>query len=246
MPEKIAKTLEGVRCGRISVRRALLSLKDMPYKDIGFAKIDNHRVLRRGFPEVVFGRGKTVGQIVAISKRIIAQDGILLVTRAPKGAYLMLKRAYPKVRYDDRAACLYYRKERPALKKGLVLVITAGTADLPVAEEARITLELMGNPVKILCDVGVAGIHRILNKRHILDKANIIIVIAGMEGALASVVSGLVSKPVIAVPTSIGYGASFEGIAPLLTMMNSCSPGVSVVNIDNGFGAGYFASLINT
>ncbi|MBU1038210.1 MAG: nickel pincer cofactor biosynthesis protein LarB, partial [Candidatus Omnitrophica bacterium] len=144
-----------------------------------------------------------------------------------------------------RAACLYYRKESPVLKKGLVLVITAGTADLPVAEEARITLELMGNPVEILCDVGVAGIHRILNKRHILDKANIIIVIAGMEGALASVVSGLVSKPVIAVPTSIGYGASFEGIAPLLTMMNSCSPGVSVVNIDNGFGAGYFASLIN-
>ena len=245
MPEKIAKTLEGVRCGRISVRRALLSFKDMPYKDIGFAKIDNHRALRRGFPEVIFGRGKTVGQIVTISKRIIAHDGILLVTRAPKSAYLTLKRAYPKVKYDARAACLYYRKERPVLKKGLVLVITAGTADLPVAEEARITLELMGSPVEILCDVGVAGIHRILNKRHILDKANIIIVIAGMEGALASVVSGLVSKPVIAVPTSIGYGASFEGIAPLLTMMNSCSPGVSVVNIDNGFGAGYFASLIN-
>jgi NCAIR mutase (PurE)-related protein len=245
MSGKTAKILKGVRHGRISVRKALLSLKDMPYKDIGFAKIDNHRALRRGFPEVVFGKGKTVDQIVEISKRIIAHDGILLVTRAPKAAYLKLKAAYPRVKYDERAACLSYREDLPVLRKGLVLVITAGTADLPVAEEARITLELMGNPVEILCDVGVAGIHRILNKRHILDKANVIIVIAGMEGALASVVSGLVSKPVIAVPTSIGYGASFEGIAPLLTMMNSCSPGVSVVNIDNGFGAGYFASLIN-
>lgn len=245
MSGKTAKILKGVRGGRISVRKALLSLKDMPYKDIGFAKIDNHRALRRGFPEVVFGKGKTVDQIVEISKRIIAHDGILLVTRAPKAAYLKLKAAYPDIKYDERASCLSYREDRPAPRKGMVLVITAGTADLPVAEEARITLELMGNPVEILCDVGVAGIHRILNKRHILDKASVIIVIAGMEGALASVVSGLVSKPVIAVPTSIGYGASFEGIAPLLTMMNSCSPGVSVVNIDNGFGAGYFASLIN-
>lgn len=245
MSVKTAKILKGVRHGRISVHRALLSLKDMPYKDIGFAKIDSHRALRRGFPEVVFGKGKTVGQIVEISKRIIAHDGILLVTRAPKAAYIKLKRLYPKIRYDERAACLSYREDRPVPRKGLVLVITAGTADLPVAEEARITLELMGNPVEILCDVGVAGIHRILNKRRILDRANVIIVIAGMEGALASVVSGLVSKPVVAVPTSVGYGASFEGIAPLLTMMNSCSPGVSVVNIDNGFGAGYFASLIN-
>ncbi|MFH1189474.1 MAG: nickel pincer cofactor biosynthesis protein LarB [Candidatus Omnitrophota bacterium] len=240
-----AKVLKGVRCGRISINKALLSFKDMPYKDIGFAKIDSHRGLRRGFPEVVFGKGKTVGQIVAISKRIIAHDGILLVTRAPKGAYLALKRFYPKVRYEEKSGALYYRKKSPPLKEGLVLVITAGTADLPVAEEARITLELMGDPVEILCDVGVAGIHRILDKRRALDKAGVIIVIAGMEGALASVVSGLVSKPVIAVPTSVGYGASFGGIAPLLTMMNSCSPGVSVVNIDNGFGAGYFASLIN-
>jgi len=245
MSGKTAEILKGVRRGRISIRKALLLLKDMPYKDIGFAKIDSHRALRRGFPEVVFGKGKTVDQIVEISKRIIAHDGILLVTRAPKAAYLKLKAAYPNIKYDERASCLSYREDRPVPRKGMVLVITAGTADLPVAEEARITLELMGNSVEILCDVGVAGIHRILNKRHILDKASVIIVIAGMEGALASVVSGLVSKPVIAVPTSVGYGASFEGIAPLLTMMNSCSPGVSVVNIDNGFGAGYFASLIN-
>lgn len=224
---------------------ALASLKDLPYKDIGFAKIDHHRAMRRGFPEVVFGKGKTVDQIVKISKRIIKHDGILLVTRAPRSAYLKLKKSYPKIKYDAAAMAISYRVHPPVMKKGVVLVITAGTADLPVAEEARVTLELMGNTVEVLCDVGVAGIHRILNKRHVLDKANAIIVIAGMEGALASVVSGLVSKPVIAVPTSVGYGASFGGIAPLLTMMNSCSPGVVVVNIDNGFGAGYFASLIN-
>jgi NCAIR mutase (PurE)-related protein len=201
--------------------------------------------LQRGFPEVVFGEGKTIDQIVEISRRIIAHDGILLVTRAPKACYTRLKRICPKVKYDKNALCLTYREERPVLKKGLVVIVTAGTADLPVAEEARVTLELMGNKVELICDVGVAGIHRVLKKRHILDKASVIIVIAGMEGALASVVSGLVSKPVIAVPTSIGYGAAFEGIAPLLTMMNSCSPGVAVVNIDNGFGAGYFASMIN-
>lgn len=245
MSEKTAKILKGVRRGHISVRKALLSLKDMPYKDIGFAKIDNHRCLRRGFPEVVFGKGKTIDQIVKISKHVMSNDGILLVTRAPKAAYLKLRSSYPGVRYSPAASCLYYMEDKPPRKKGMVLVITAGTADLPVAEEARITLELMGNPVTILCDVGVAGIHRVLNKRGLMEEANVIIVIAGMEGALASVVSGLVSKPVIAVPTSVGYGASFEGIAPLLTMMNSCSPGVSVVNIDNGFGAGYFASLIN-
>lgn len=245
MSEHTAKILRKVKGGHISVEKALCSFRDMPYQDIGFAKIDHHRTLRRGFPEVVFGKGKTVEQIVAISKRIIAHGGILLVTRAPKAAYLKLKKRFPKIRYDQKASAISYIAHSPVLKKGMVLIITAGTADLPVAEEARITLELMGNRADILCDVGVAGIHRILNKRHILDKARVIIVIAGMEGALASVVSGLVSKPVIAVPTSVGYGASFEGIAPLLTMMNSCSPGIAVVNIDNGFGAGYFASLIN-
>jgi NCAIR mutase (PurE)-related protein len=221
------------------------ALRDLPYKDIGFAKVDNHRCLRRGFPEVVFGKGKTVEQIVKISKRIIAHDGILLVTRAPRAAFVRMRASYPGMRYDAGAMAISYRKHPAEMKKGLVLIITAGTADLPVAEEARITLELMGNRVEVLCDVGVAGLHRLLNKKHTLDKASVIVVIAGMEGALASVVSGLVSKPVIAVPTSVGYGASFDGIAPLLTMMNSCSPGIAVVNIDNGFGAGYFASLIN-
>lgn len=245
MSEKTRKILKAVKSGRMPIAKALGCLRELPYKDIGFAKIDHHRALRRGFPEVVFGKGKTVQQIVKISKHIIAHDGILLVTRAPKEAYTKLKRLYPGIKYDLRAMAITYRTHPAVLKKGVILVITAGTADLPVAEEARVTLELMGNMVEILCDVGVAGIHRILNKRHMLDKASVIIVIAGMEGALASVVSGLVSKPVIAVPTSVGYGASFEGIAPLLTMINSCSPGISVVNIDNGFGAGYFASLIN-
>ena len=245
MSERTVKLLKDLKSGRISLGRALRALKDLPYRDMGFAKIDNHRSLRRGFPEVVFGKGKTVEHIVKISRHIIGHDGILLVTRAPKQAYLKLKKIYPKVKFNERAGIISYRKSATAFKKGLVLIITAGTADLPVAEEARSTLELMGNRVEMLYDVGVAGLHRILHKKHLLEKAAVIIVIAGMEGALASVVSGLVSKPVIAVPTSVGYGASFGGIAPLLTMMNSCSPGIAVVNIDNGFGAAYFASMIN-
>ncbi len=220
--------------------------KGLPYTDIGFAKIDNHRKFRRGFPEVVFGKGKTTEQIVKISQKIIAHDGTLLVTHADEKAFRKLKKFYPGIKFDRKAKIISYRKDKPILKNGLVLIVTAGTADLPVAAEARATLEIMGNRVELLCDVGVAGIHRLLDKQKVLDSANVIIVIAGMEGALASVVSGLVSKAVIAVPTSIGYGASFEGIAPLLTMMNSCSPGIAVVNIDNGFGAAYFASLINS
>ena len=218
---------------------------ELLYDDIGFAKVDCHRLSRRGFPEVIFGKGKTPGQIIEIAKKIISHHGILLVTRTEKEVYLKLKKLYPKIKYSGTGRIIYYRKTKAPAKKGTVVVVTAGTADLPVAEEARITLELMGNPVEMLYDVGVAGIHRVLDKKRVLESANVLIVIAGMEGALASVVSGLVSKPVIAVPTSVGYGASFRGIAPLLTMMNSCSPGVAVVNIDNGFGAAYFASMIN-
>jgi NCAIR mutase (PurE)-related protein len=245
MSDGTERLLKDLRRGRISVARAVERLRHLPYRDIGFARIDNHRSLRRGFPEVVFGKGKTVDQIVKISRHIIGHDGILLVTRAPRAAYLRLKTRYRGMEYDAVSGIISYRRKAPARKKGLVVVVTAGTADLPVAREAEATLGLMGNRVETLYDVGVAGIHRILNKRRLLDKAAVIIVIAGMEGALASVVSGLVSKPVIAVPTSVGYGASFGGIAPLLTMMNSCSPGVAVVNIDNGFGAAYLASLIN-
>ena len=245
MADNITRILEDFKADRISHANVRRTLKDLPYKDIGFAKIDNHRTLRRGFPEVVFGKGKTTDQIVKISQKIIAHEGLLLVTYADKKSFRKLKKTNPGVKFDKKAGIISYRRDKPKLKAGTVLVITAGTADFRVAAEARATLEIMGNAVELLCDVGVAGIHRLLDKREILEKANVIIVIAGMEGALASVVSGLVSKPVIAVPTSVGYGASFGGIAPLLTMINSCSPGVAVVNIDNGFGAGYFASLIN-
>ncbi len=246
MADRVTNMLENLKTGRLSMARAVDILKDLPYKDLGFAKIDNHRNLRRGFPEVIFGKGKAPEQIIKIAKDIIAHDGILLITHTDEKVFLKLKKIYPKVMFNKKARIISYRSKPTALKTGTVLIITAGTADLPVAEEAVVTLELMGNRVQILYDVGVAGIHRILDKRKVLEKADVIIVVAGMEGALASVVSGLVSKPVIAVPTSIGYGASFHGIAPLLTMMNCCSPGVAVVNIDNGFGAGYFASMINT
>jgi len=245
MSVRIAKTLKAYKAGNITMDKALHALKGLPYEDLGFARVDHHRSLRRGFPEVIFGKGKTAAHTIKIARRIISHDGILLITRTTREVYDKLKKSYPGVRFNERAGIISYRKRASALKNGKVLVITAGTADLPVAEEARVTLEIMGNRVEMLYDVGVAGIHRILSKKKELDSADIIIVIAGMEGALASVVSGLVSKPVIAVPTSVGYGASFGGIAPLLTMMNSCSPGVAVVNIDNGFGAAYFAGMIN-
>lgn len=246
MSQKIKHLLRRVRSGDISSDKALDELKDLPYKDLGFAKVDCHRALRRGFPEVIFGKGKTPAQIVTIAKKIIAHDGTLLVTRTDKKVFLKIKKIFPKAKFGERAGIVYFTKKAPAIKKGTVLIITAGTSDLPIAEEARITLEVMGNKAQMLYDVGVAGVHRLLDKRRILEKAKVIIVIAGMEGALASVVSGLVSRPVIAVPTSVGYGASFSGLAPLLAMMNSCSPGVAVVNIDNGFGAGYMASMINS
>ena len=245
MSERIHRVLKDLRAGRATIQKVLKLLTDLPYKDLGFAKVDHHRALRRGFPEVIFGKGKTPEQILKIARRIIAHNGILLITRTDEAVFRRLRRVYPKVKFDRRAKAVYYRAVKPPPKKGTVLIVTAGTADLPVAEEARVTLELMGDRVETLYDVGVAGIHRILGKRGVMESSDVIIVIAGMEGALASVVSGLVSKPVIAVPTSVGYGASFEGLAPLLTMMNSCSPGVAVMNIDNGFGAGYFASLVN-
>jgi hypothetical protein len=232
--------------GKISYKTALRHLKDLPYRDLGFARIDHHRHLRRGFPEVVFGRGKTAEETVKIARRILSRGEILLITHADEDVYAKLKKVCPKINYEKRAKLIYQVPSRTgASRKGLILIVTGGTADMPVALEAKVTSELMGNRVETLFDVGVAGLHRLLDKRALLEKANVIIVVAGMEGALASVVSGLVSKPVVAVPTSVGYGASFKGIAPLLTMLNSCSPGVAVVNIDNGFGAGYFASMIN-
>ncbi|MDP3791791.1 MAG: nickel pincer cofactor biosynthesis protein LarB [Candidatus Omnitrophota bacterium] len=246
MSQKLKSLLKRVKSGEMSSARALGVLKDLPYKDLGFAKVDCHRRLRRGFPEVIFGSGKTPEQIVKIAGNIISHDGTLLITRTDKKVFSRIKKICPGAKFDEKAKIIYFVKEKSSFKKGTVLVVTAGTGDLPVAQEARITLEVMGNKVQMLYDVGVAGVHRLLDSKDTLEKANVIIVIAGMEGALASVVSGLVSRPVIAVPTSVGYGASFSGLAPLLTMMNSCSPGVAVVNIDNGFGAGYMASMINS
>lgn len=200
MAEKINRLLKDLKSGRVSTMKALKVLRDLPYEDLGFAKVDNHRSLRRGFPEVIFGKGKTAEQIIRIAKRIVSHEGILLITHADEKVFLKLRSLYPKIKFNKKAHIISYRKKSPPLKNGAVLIITAGTADLPVAEEAKATLEMMGNRVETLYDVGVAGIHRVLDKRDILEKANVIIVIAGMEGALASVISGLVSKPVVAVP----------------------------------------------
>ncbi|MBI3991437.1 MAG: nickel pincer cofactor biosynthesis protein LarB [Candidatus Omnitrophica bacterium] len=245
MKESLKKLLEKVNCHTISVEEALEELKWLPYKDLGFAKVDSHRSLRRGIPEVIFCQGKTARQIEDIACHILSHSNRLLLTRLDAGTYRKLKKTHRGLQYSPAAKVAYMVKKQEE-KKGSILIVTAGTGDLPVAEEAAITCDVLGSKVEHLYDVGVAGIHRLLDQRSVLSRANVIIVVAGMEGALPSVVSGLVSVPVVAVPTSIGYGASFGGIAPLLTMLNSCSPGVAVVNIDNGFGAGYFAHLINS
>jgi NCAIR mutase (PurE)-related protein len=245
MKSSLKDILAGVRDGRLTPEQAAEALKHYPYRDLGFAKVDHHRELRKGFPEVVFGPGKTDDQIVKISREIVRRGGNLLVTRIGEPTFRKLKRALPKVRYNPhaRAAVLLHRP--PAPGKGLVVVMTAGTSDIPVGEEAAVTCELMGNEVDRVYDVGVAGLHRLLGEYDKLRRARVVVVAAGMEGALPSVVAGLVSVPVVAVPTSIGYGASFQGLAALLAMLNSCPGGVGVVNIDNGFGAGCLASLIN-
>ncbi len=213
--------------------------------DLGFAKVDIDRQKRRGFAEVIYCSGKTREHIKKITRQLIKNKQDVLLTRLDKQTFDYLKRQIPGLKYNSLAKTGFLVKQTALAKKGLALVISAGTADLPVAEEAVVTLEVMGNRVEKLYDVGVAGVHRIMHHADLLKKAKVIIVVAGMEGALASLVSGLVSVPVIAVPTSCGYGASFGGLAALLTMLNSCSPGIATVNIDNGFGAGYFASLVN-
>ena len=226
-------------------RQLLDALRARPYEDLGFARIDHHRAVRQGFPEVVLGLGKTPAQVASISKEIVSRGSTLLVTRATLETYEAVKAIIPEATYLATARLITLQQQDISRGQGQVLVVAAGTSDLPVAEEAACTAELMGNDVERLYDVGVAGLHRLLNERHRLASARVIIVVAGMEGALPSVVAGLVSVPVIAVPTSIGYGASFGGIAALLGMLNSCASGVSVVNIDNGFGAANIASLIN-
>ena len=230
---------------RLSPEEAVKHLKDYPYQDLGFAKIDHHRELRKGIPEIIYGLGKTGPQILKIGREIIRKGGNLLVTRVEPEIYRALKGKIPGAVYNPAARTITMKQKEAARGKGKILVMTAGTSDIPVAEEAFVTCDILGNETERVYDVGVAGLHRLFGEYERIKQARVIITVAGMEGALPSVVAGLVSVPVIAVPTSIGYGASFKGLAALLAMLNSCSGGVAVVNIDNGFGAALLASSIN-
>jgi NCAIR mutase (PurE)-related protein len=249
--ERLRALLEGVRDGSATVEDAIAQLRMLPYEDLGFARIDHHRAIRTGHPEVIYCPGKTIEEIVAIAGRLSSAGAKVLATRAEPDVADAVRASFPPAVYHTRARVIVIpaaedRSADVSATVGSVLVVSAGTADLPVAEEAAVVATEMGSTVERLYDVGVAGLHRLLDQRDRLFAANVIVVVAGMEGALASVVGGLVGRPVIAVPTSVGYGASFQGLAALLTMLNSCATGVAVVNIDNGFGAGYFAHLVNT
>ncbi len=237
--------LENFKDGKISLEDVLDKIKRLPYEDLDFAKIDTHRILRKGYPETIFCPGKTISQILTILKTMMKNNHNILLTKANKEIFTAVQKTYQNAEYNKLAKTIIIQKEKTKQKKEKILIITAGTSDIPVAEEAKVTAEIMGNTVEKVYDVGVAGVHRLFDIKDKIFDARVIIVVAGMEGALASIVGGLTASPVIAVPTSVGYGASFKGIAPLLTMMNTCSEGVVIVNIDNGFGAGYFASLIN-
>jgi pyridinium-3,5-biscarboxylic acid mononucleotide synthase len=237
--------LEKFRAGKISLKEALAAFQAPPVDDLGFAQIDAHRALRKGFAEVVYCGGKTSAQIVSIAAKILEHDERLLLTRLGADQAAAVRRKFKSARYHEAARCITIETRPLPKRPGMIAVVCAGTSDLPVAEEAWVTADVMGNTVERIYDVGVAGLHRLLNKLKLIQQANVVIVVAGMEGALPSVVAGLVSRPVIAVPTSVGYGANFAGLTPLLSMLNSCSSGVTVVNIDNGFGAGYAASQIN-
>jgi NCAIR mutase (PurE)-related protein len=247
--QALRKLFEQVRKKRLSPDEAVERLRHLPFEDLGFAKIDHHRALRQGMPEVIFAQGKTPRQVADIFQRLAAHGGNVLATRATEEQFAAVAAAVDLAEYRPEyrpiARAIVLKRDRKRHGKGVIVVVSAGTGDIPVAEEAVVTAELMGNNVQHIYDVGVAGIHRLLAHRGALAKARVIVVCAGMEGALPSVVGGLVGVPVIAVPTSVGYGAAFEGLAALLGMMNSCASNVSVVNIDNGFGAGYVASLIN-
>lgn len=241
---RLRRLLRQIQGGTLSVSDGLSQLRELPFSDLTYAKVDHHRLLRRGFPEVVYGEGKTVGQVVAIAERLVHSGQPVVITRATAAMNARLKRIDSRTRYHAAARVIVANVPRVRVA-GCVAIVTAGTTDIPIAAEAKIILELMGRRVIEVYDVGVAGLHRLIRQLPRLKKAQAIIVVAGMEGALPSVVAGLVAKPVIAVPTSVGYGASFRGLAPLLTMLNSCAPGIAVVNIDNGFGAGYFAGLVS-
>jgi NCAIR mutase (PurE)-related protein len=244
--EALLTLLQQVRQGNMSPDDAATQLRHLPYEDMGFARMDNHRALRQGFPEVVFCEGKTVEQVAAIAGRIVERHGLLLATRATTSMFDAVKAVAPRATYHPLSRAIVLKASPPVRPLGRVLVVSAGTSDIPVAEEAAVTADVLGSRVETEYDVGVAGLHRILDARSALEAAHVIVVAAGMDGVLPSVVGGLVAKPVIAVPTSVGYGASFHGLAALLTMLNSCAAGVAVVNIDNGFGAGVLAHRINT
>lgn len=245
MEEKLLqRLLKEIQEGKVSVQEGVQLIRSSGYEDLGFARVDHLRPLRQGFPEVIYCPGKTIPQIIHIAKSLLTRGNTLLATRAEEDVFQALKQALPQACYNPRARLVFVQKTVPQTFGGSVLVVTAGTSDIPAAEEAAVTAEVMGCRVDRLYDVGVAGIHRLLDSQDKLYQASVLIVVAGMEGALASVVGGLVSRPVIAVPTSVGYGASFEGLAALLAMLNSCASGVTVVNIDNGFGAGYAAALM--
>lgn len=241
---ELLNLLQQFKAGDLSEEQALNKLKNLPFEDLGYVKIDHHRALRNGFPEVIFGLGKTPQQVADIFFKLSQRNNNVLATKVEEEAYQYVIRQCPQAVFHQQAKLITYTREDHQSKRGSILVVAAGTADLPIAEEAAISAEIMGNKVTRLYDVGVAGIHRLLANVHYFDEAQIVIVVAGMEGALASVVGGLVSQPVIAVPTSVGYGANFKGVSALLCMLNSCASGVSVVNIDNGFGAAAMANAI--
>ena len=245
MKSRLEEILRKVQAGRLSPEKALDSLRDYPYRDLGFAKVDHHREILKGHPEIVYGEGKTPDQIVRIAREIVKQGSNLLVTRVEAPAFARIRPRLKGVRYNPSAGTATLMQSPATPGRGRVAVISAGTSDMRVAEEAAVTSEFLGNDTDRIYDVGVAGLHRLLDQHGLMSRARVVITVAGMEGALPSVVAGLVKVPVIAVPTSVGYGASFKGLAALLAMLNSCPGGVAVVNIDNGFGAGFMASLIN-
>ncbi|MBC8430708.1 MAG: nickel pincer cofactor biosynthesis protein LarB [Desulfobacterales bacterium] len=244
--ESLLKILANVAAGNTSVEKAAKTLKHLSFEDIDYAHIDHHRSLRKGFPEVIFGQGKTSDQIIGIMEKMLHQENIVLVTRIDQNQAEKVVERFPEVVYHQDARMLILEKKKMTIQgKGTILVLSAGTSDIPIAKEAYLTAKSMGNHVESVFDVGVAGIHRLLDHQNMIDKSSVLIVVAGMEGALPSVVAGMVSQPVIAVPTSVGYGVSLGGLTALFAMLNSCSSNVAVVNIDNGFGAGYMASAIN-
>lgn len=244
--ESLTQLLQTVASGKMAVTDAAERLMHISYEDIDYAHIDHHRSLRKGFPEVIFGQGKTSAQIVGILDRMLTQENIVLVTRVSVDKASEICKRIPLAEYDAEARMIVCQKETPALRgKGKILILSAGTSDIPVAREAHLTAQAMGNPVESIFDVGVAGIHRLFHHHERIQQAAVLIVVAGMEGALPSVVAGMVDRPVIAVPTSVGYGTSLGGLTALFAMLNSCSSNVAVVNIDNGFGAGYMAAFIN-